>query len=392
MKKMKNVKISKKDPLIRSYLTNIGEERWRFRYKYYDSLGDRKEANRQGFRSENEAYRALLEIKTSIVNGEVKKVEKANLTVSEWLDIWYETHKNDWKITSLKQREMAIRLVMKPLLGKYKLQDLDKTTYKRVYINEILKLYKPSTVSLFHRLFKIVINAAVDNEILDRNRFKKITIQDNELINSNFLNATELNKLLSCAKEQENITNYSIILLLAFTGLRRGEAYGLKWVNIDFKNKTLSVKLTRDNKGVRTPKTKNSYRTIKLDDELIRQLLTYKKWCEQLKLSFGKTLAEDDFIFISNQTGMPIADSTILYSLRRTLAKAGLKTITPHGLRHTHATILLNEGVGVKYIAERLGNTPMMILDIYGHTIKEAEEMVVLTFRNKLNNDNDQHD
>jgi len=380
-------KISKKDPLIHSYLNKKGEENWRFRYKYYDSLGFRREVNRQGFKSENEALRALLEIKTSIANGEIKRVEKSNLTVGEWLDIWYETHKNDWKVTTKTQREMAIRIVMKPLLGKYKLQNLDKATYKRVFINELKKEYKSSTVKLFHNLFKIAINSAVDNEILPRNRFNKISIPDDDdenYVGDNFLTAEELHIFLETAKKHENITNFTLIMLLAYTGLRRGEAYGLQWKNIDFKKKTLSVDLTRDNKGARPPKTKNSYRTILIDDILVEQLKTYKTWCKKKLLSFGKYLKESDFIFISYQTGQPITENTILYCIRRCIKRSGLKKITTHGLRHTHATILLNENVGIKYIAERLGNTPAMIMNIYGHTIKENEERTVAIFSNKM--------
>ncbi|WP_163539227.1 tyrosine-type recombinase/integrase [Gracilibacillus sp. YIM 98692] len=381
-------KVSKKDPLIKSYLNGKGKELWNFRYKYYDSLDNRKEVRRQGFRTENEAYRALLEIKTSIANGDIKKVEKSKLTISEWLDIWYETHKSDWKVTTLRQREMAIRNVFNPLLGKYKLQELDKTTYKRVFINTLLKKYKPSTVKLFHRIFKVAINSAVDNEILNRNRFNKITIQDIEetvdKIDGNFLTAEELNILLETTKKYENITNYTLVLLLAYTGVRRGEACGLKWKNIDFENKSLTIELTRDNKGARPPKTKNSYRTILIDDILLNQLANYQKWCKETLLCFGKHLKQDNFMFLSYQTGKPITDSVILYCLRRVLKKSGIKRITPHGLRHTHATILLNENVGIKYIAERLGNTPAMIMDIYGHTIKENEEKTVSTFTDKM--------
>lgn len=318
-------KTSKKDPLIKSYITKNGEEKWGFRYKYYDSLGRRKELNRRGFRSENDAYRALLEFKTSIANGEVKKVEKSNLTVGEWLDIWYKTYKNDWKITTRTQREMAIRIVMKPLLGKYKLQKLDKATYKRAFINKLLNDYKPSTVKLFHTLFKIAINAAVDNEILTRNRFNNISIPNDEVekgrVGNNFLTAEELHILLETAKKHENITNYTLILLLAYTGLRRGEACGLRWESIDFKNKTLKVDRTRDNKGIRSPKTKNSNRIILIDELLIKQLKLYKKWCKKTLLSFGKHLKENDFVFISHQSGKPITDNTILYCLRRCLKK-----------------------------------------------------------------------
>ncbi|WP_257133293.1 HNH endonuclease [Bacillus wiedmannii] len=219
---------TKKDPELYYYFNTKGVKLWCFRHRYYDALGKRREKYKQGCKSENEAYRDLLEVKTSILNGEVKQVKNSNLTISEWLDIWYETHKNEWKISSCSQRENAIKYQMKPLLGKYKLAELDKSTYKRVYINELLKKYKPSTVQLFHRLFKIAINAAVDDELIPRNRFNKITIPNEEKTVENFFTAEELNEFIAAAKKHENITNYSIILLLAFTGLRKGELAGDK--------------------------------------------------------------------------------------------------------------------------------------------------------------------
>lgn len=386
---------SKKDPELYYSINEKDEQRWMFRHKYYDSLGKRKEKKKRGFLTEKEAYQALLEVKTNTLNGATKQVEYSNQTIAEWFDIWYETHKLDWKSTSRQQREMAIRLQIKPLLGHYKLQKLDKTTYKRAYINPLLKKYKVETVKLFHRLFKIGINAAVDDEILPRNRFNKITIRDeqtelrDENIEDNFLEAHELNQLLSTAKEHENITNYTFFLLLSYTGLRRGEACGLQWNNIDFTKKTVTVERTRDNKGVRSPKTNNSYRTILIDDILIQQLKTYKKWCKETRLKSGYHRKNNDFIFISYQTEKPITDNSITYSLRRIIKKAGLnKSITPHGLRHTHATILLSQGKrgsSVKVVAERLGNTPQMILDIYGHTFLDLEEETVQLFSESLN-------
>lgn len=366
------------------YKNAKGEKLWCYRHRYYDALGKRKEKSKQGFTSEKEAYRALLEVKTGVLNGDVKRIENSNLTVAEWLDIWFETNKNDWKVTSQQQRENAIKYQMKPLLGKYRLAELDKSTYKRVYINELLKRYQPSTVQLFHRLFKVAINAAVDDEIIPRNRFNKITIE-NDKVDDNFFTAGELRTFLALAKEKENISNYTLIFLLAYTGLRKGEAQGLKWEDINFEEKTITVRRTRDNKGVRSPKTKNSYRTILIDGELINQLKLYRKWSKEIKLSFGLRSTEDDFIFISYQNGTPVTDNMVKYAMDRLLKKSNLKRITPHGLRHTHATILISKRIPVKVIADRLGNTPQMILDIYGHSFKDLEEESVQAFEQALN-------
>ncbi len=382
---------SKLDKDLYYYFTSKKEKLWCYRYFYYDVLGKRKEKAKRGFKTEKEAYRALLEVKSNLLNGNDKQVEHANLTISEWLDIWYDTHKNDWKVTSQEQRKMAIKYQMKPLLGKYKLAELDKITYKRVFINKLLKKYKPSTVQLFHRLFKVAINAAVDDEILPRNRFNKITIEQDEP-KRNFLTAVELNKLLAATKQYENETNYTFLLTLAYSGMRKGEALGIQWNNIDFKAKTITIERTRDVNGIRTPKTKNSYRTILMDDMSMKQLQQYKSWCKQVKLSYGKKIKDNDLVFISFVTGEPISDTTPLRGLGRVIEKVNenveekdkITKISLHGLRHTHATLLISQRIPVKVIAERLGNTPQMIFDIYGHTFKELESEAVTAFNDSL--------
>ena len=358
-----------------------------YRHKYYDNIGKRKEKKKSGFKTEKAALKSLLEVKAATLRGNSKQVENDQMTVGEWLDIWYETHQNSWKVTSRAQREMAIRLHIKPLIGHYKLQKLDRSTYTREYLNVLEKKYKPRTVRLFHTLFKIAINAAVEDEILLRNRFTKITLSSNNDTpeeKANYFTPEQLVKFLAAAKELENITNYSFLLTVSYTGIRRGEAFGLQWKNIDFDKKTITIERTRDNKGVRSPKTKNSYRTILIDDLLINQLKEYRKWCRETMLSFGYKISDDSFVFTSHQTGKPLTDNSILYAFRRLLKATGLHAVTIHGLRHTHCTILLNRNSNVKVIAERLGNTPQMIYEIYGHVLKELETESVALFSQSL--------
>ncbi|PEP85323.1 tyrosine-type recombinase/integrase [Bacillus toyonensis] len=389
MKGMVIVKLHKssKEPEIYYYFNTKTEKLWMYRHKYYDNTGKRKEKKKSGFQSEKSALQSLFEVKSATIRGESKQVSNDQMTVGEWLDIWYNTHKNSWKPTSRAQREMAIRLQMKPLLGHYKLQTLDRITYKRMFLNVLEKKYKPSTVHLFHTLFKIAVNAAVEDEILSRNRFTKIKLSRQETVkeeNTNYFTPGQLVEFLKAAKQKENITNYTFLLTVAYTGIRRGEACGLQWKNIDFDNKTITIERTRDNKGIRSPKTKNSYRTILIDDVLLNQLKAYRKWCKETMLSFGHKLQNESFVFTSFQTGKPITDSSVLYALRRVLNKTNLPSITIHGLRHTHCTILLNQGLNVKVIAERLGNTPQMIYEIYGHVLKEMESKSVELFSQSL--------
>lgn len=378
---------SSKEKEVFWYLNAKGEKLWGFRHRYYDALEKRREVPRQGFATETIAIRELLKVKTDLINGNVKKVDNTNLTVSEWLDIWYEQEKRGWEITTEELRRNVIKDQIKPLLGKYKLAKLDKATYIREFINVLLKDYAVGSVETYHSTFSIAVNAAVESEIIEKNRFTRIPLSkdDEDEAFENFLSPAELGEFLKLAKSKLRITGYTSTLILAYTGLRRGEMNALRWNDIDFEGKKLTVDETRDRHGVRSPKTKRSRRTIIISDILINQLKLYRKWCMELKFSRGEKLLDEDFILISRK-GNPIYHFYINLAFDEIFDSSDVKRITPHGLRHTHATILLmsEKRIPVAVIAKRLGNTPQMINQIYGHVIAEVEEESVESFDNAI--------
>lgn len=309
------------------------------------------------------------------------------MTVAEWFNIWFESNKSSWKVSTQVNKEYHIRQYIKPILGQYKLQKLDKSTYRRVFIDVLDKKLKVSTIRIIHTTLKTAINAAVEEEILDRNRFNKIPFASSsiELAEEieNYFTPAELNTFLAAVKQQTSVTDYTFFLTIAYTGLRRGEGFGLMWKNIDFENKTLTVERNRGYHGIGTPKTKNSYRMIKIDDVLINQLKSYKTFCKETMLANGIKYNENIFVFI-DENGQPSNYENIRYVLKKIIQTNGLPTISIHGLWHTHATILLNRGLNVKVIAERLGNTVEMIYTIYGHVLKELELRAVDLFAESI--------
>lgn len=385
--KMKMEKSNKDDHLF-YYFNAKNEKRWCYRYRYYDEFGKRREASKQGFKSESEAYRMLLKVKSSILDGEIKEIESTNLTISKWFDIWMETNRDQWKTPTIKARVFTIENHIKPLLGNIKINNLDAATYKKKFINKLLDKLTPSTVHAYHTIFKIGINAAVENEIIKKNRFKKVKIRkDNPstLIVDNFYTAEQLSIFLEGAQALKSISHYTALLILASTGMRKGEALGLTWKDIDFNKFRITINKTRDYDGLRPPKTNNSYRTIKVGGKVINQLKLYQKWCKELKLSFGQPLKEEDFILISRTSGKPISPNSLNYAVNTVADNQKLKKITVHGLRHTHATILISKRIPVKVIADRLGNSPQMINDIYSHTFEELEIESVEVFEEAMN-------
>ncbi|MGE7940667.1 tyrosine-type recombinase/integrase [Lysinibacillus xylanilyticus] len=385
MSKKPKMNRSKKDNDLFWYIDTDETKKYAFRHRYYDVLGKRKEKTGQGFTTETAAFRKLLEVKSQLLNGNSIQVEHENMTVGAWMDIWYESNEREWEITTQKQRINIIKYQVKPLIGKMKLASLDKETYKRKFITPLLKEYKPSTVRLFHRVFKVAVNAAVDAELIPRNRFTKVVINDEEREKPNVLNIQQLNQLLSIAETEEPITSYAIIRTLAFTGIRRGEALALKWKNVDLKNGTITIEGTRDRNGHRTPKTKNSYRKIDIDEALIKLLKKYRAWSVEILLEDGDQLNKDNYVFISSQTKDPYADNSLFYAFKRMSDAMGIN-VKPHTLRHTHASILLYSGEDVATVAERLGNTPKVIWETYAHVIEDDKKKVTDVFLEALKN------
>lgn len=372
------------------YFLKSGKKRFMYRHLYYDLMGKRRERKKSGFKSLEEAERELIKLKASMLENNQLQADKHDLNVSQWIDIWYKTYSNDWAISTREARKNTIEKHVKRLIGNIKLKDITKTIYINKFLNVLKEEgFKPHSISSMHATVSTALNAAVEDDILDRNRIRSAPIEKPERL-TNFLTPNELNVFLRYAKK-ERISDYTLILLLAYTGMRSGEAIGMRWSNVDFKENTVTIERTRDVLGARKPKTMNSNRTIKVDELVFQQLKKYRAWCMQRKLECGEQLDDIDYIFLNNDGSMNYYKELLSIATRRiyrNIKKDEIKIniITGHGLRHTHATILLSQGIPVKTVADRLGNTPETLLETYAHSFDELEEHAVLSFSESLQN------
>ncbi len=369
------------------YFTKSGQKRYMYRHKYYNALGKRKEKKKSGFKTEEDAVRDLLKVKVDLMDGNTTQIEYSQMTVSQLLEIWFETKKRNWKITTIKNHKQGIRAINN-LIGHYKVSTLKASTYERDFLNFLSEEgYSQGTLRAFHATFKTAVNFAVNEEMIVRNRFSNIKIRYNKSL-ENFLEPKDLNTFLHYAKKLGNKTEWTMTYLLAYSGLRSGEAYALKWSEINFKENTITVEATRDYENRRTPKTENSYRTIEVDTKVMNTIKVYKKWCKQEKFSCGDKLTDDDLVFILSG-GEPVYYTYLNVFFRKLynhlkVNKINLKNITPHGLRHTHATILINALIPPPDIADRLGNTLEMIYNVYAHSFRNMETKTVSAFSDSL--------
>lgn len=197
----------------------------------------------------------------------------------------------------------------------------------------------------------------------------------------------EIRKLLNFAKESESHI-YIFLLLELYTGLRRGELFGLTWDDVDFVNKTVTVNKNRTgtNKQVTmqvlTPKTESSNRTIPITDETITALKAEKEKQQEYKTMFGNCYDDTHDFVIRNINGKPYTNlSAINRVVTRLMKKAGLKHCTIHGLRHSVATILDDNDVSIQNISKLLGHSDTRITEntyIHRNNIVKRESICVL--------------
>ena len=217
----------------------------------------------------------------------------------------------------------------------------------------------------FHHHLKAAILDAVDEGLIDKDPTRKVIIKGKtpRKKKTKFLNQFELHMLLKTLKTESTLNYDWLILLIAKTGMRFSEAIALTPSDFDFARQTLSISKTWNYKGdggFQPTKNKSSVRKIEVDWMIVSQFA-----------GLIKDLPQDKPIFIRKEN---IFNSTINDILERRCSEAGIPVITVHGLRHTHASLLLFAGVSIASVAKRLGHSSMNTTErTYLHIIQELE-------------------
>ena len=181
-------------------------------------------------------------------------------------------------------------------------------------------------------------------------------------------------------------TRYGPVFFLAlYTGMRRSELLGLRWTAVDLDAKTVSVVETLQRilgKGMMTlqPKTAKSRRLINLPAAAAALLNGLKVKQKEQRQFLGLEWQESDYVFCLAD-GRPYSPDKVSLAFAEVIKKAGLPHIRLHDLRHTHATMMMAQGVNPKTVAERLGHSSVVItLDTYSHVLPGLQEEAALKF------------
>lgn len=278
---------------------------------------------------------------------------------SQWIAVYKEGAIR--KVTMDKY--LLTQMWVKRLAPELRICDLSRITYQNL-LNDYAKLHERQTTMDFHHQLKGAILDAVDEGLIERDPTRKAIVKGKEPREkkTKYLNQFELHKLLSNLDLGQEINWDWFILLVAKTGMRFSEALAITPKDFDFSKQSLSISKTWDyknNTGFLPTKNQSSVRRIQIDWQLIIQFST-----------MVKNLPEDKPIFVSGK----IYNSTVNDILTRHCKTVEIPVISIHGLRHTHASLLLFAGVSIASVAQRLGHSSMTTTQkTYLHIIQELE-------------------
>ena len=289
--------------------------------------------------------------------------EKGSELFYKYYERWIRIYK-EGAIRDITMKKYEITLVwLKKLVPQLSLCDLNRITYQKL-LNDYAAVHERQTTMDFHHQLKAAILDAVDDGLIERDPTRKAIIKGKtpRVKKIKYLNQFELHTLLSSLKLPPQINWDWLILLIAKTGMRFSEALALTPKDFDFARQALSVERTWDYKGrggFMPTKNKSSVRKIQLDWQTIIQFS-----------ELIKGLPEDEPIFIRGR----VFNSTINSILARHCKAQNIPVISIHGLRHTHASLLLFAGVSIASVARRLGHASMTTTQkTYLHIIQELE-------------------
>lgn len=284
---------------------------------------------------------------------------------SDYYEKWISIYKEGAirKVTMDKYR-LTLQWIKK-LAPKLKIADLDRITYQKL-LNDYAETHERQTTMDFHHQMKAAILDAVDEGYISRDPSRKVIIKGKapRPKKIKYLNQYELHALISDLKLDQGINFDWLILLIAKTGMRFSEAIALTPNDFDFVKQTLSINKTWNYKGkggFQPTKNKSSIRKIQIDWMIVSQIS-----------ALIKDLPKDQPLFIKQNK--PIYNATVNDILERHCKRAKVPILTIHGLRHTHASILLFAGVSIASVAKRLGHSNMNTTEkTYLHIIQELE-------------------
>ncbi|SCC46887.1 tyrosine-type recombinase/integrase [Bacillus wiedmannii] len=342
--------------------------------------GKRRQKWFSGYRTKKEAQADVAKKVTELNEGTF--VEPSKLTLKDYLLEWLKVKEMTIDKSTFDYYEDIVLKHILPALGKIYLNKLNVIQVQQFYRN-LTNTLSNGRILLIHRVLNNALNQAVAQKIIIENPAKFASKPKKEKTPIQIWTEEEVKRFLFHSQD----SRYHIGYILAITtGMRLGEVLGLRWQDIDFDNHTLTITNTvgHDNKIKQGAKTNFSQRTMPIPVETINALKSHNHFIKKEKLRLGNAYNDFDLIVCTTRGGI-VSRNYFRTKFYEVIKKADVSKIKFHDLRHTHASLLLKQGVHPKIVSERLGHTNVSVtLNIYSHVLPNIQEEAVAKFAKSI--------
>ena len=342
---------------------------------YVDIDGVPHRYHKRGFSSAEEAKeweRTFLLKATNEVNN--------NITFKELYFIYKDAKLSKIKSTSMYKVDQIVNLHILPYWGGTK---LNKITTDKVenWQAELLNItyskngnnikYANSHLELIQTRFKTINKFGITKGFINDMRLSMFDIAKRKDEIKKEMLFWQPYEFMEFIKEIDQLRFYTFFNTLYWCGLRSGEALALTWKDIDLDKRIIKIRKSYSKHGkiISTPKTDNSIRDVIIPEMCFKALLQHH---EAHKKIIG--YCDSRYVFDFDK---PLDDNSIRYVKNRACQKAGIKQIRIHDFRHSHVSLLINQGFSPFDIAKRLGHTVEMVNNVYGHWFTDAQQSMV---------------
>lgn len=346
---------------------------------------------RGGFKTKKDAQAAAAEAQLAVDSNTF--VQLSGVTFKDFAAEWLESYALNVKKSSVRIRKHQIALMCE-VLGQVPMQAINPRIYQKALDTLVRSKFATNTISGAHTAARMVFKRACEYRVIkeDPSRFARPprrqsrSIQQIEKVPP-YLEKDQLSRLLDAACTHGLASDYPILMLLAYTGMRIGELLALTWQDVDLKKSTVSISKTLympDNNAMHyellPPKTVSGYRVIDIPPEVTTALQAWRKEYALEKMRWGSDWhTAYDFIFPAvNNHGYPRTQKAVQIRIDRLQRFCPLPVrVTPHVFRHTHISLLAEAGAALHEIMDRVGQvddetTKKVYLHVTAHRKQEA--------------------
>ena len=362
-----------------SYILKNGGEKYGYTITVTPAdpaTGKYPQATKKGFSSERTAKSAMMEAIKKL-DEDSNRMKPRTLTLKDWAERWLKEESPNLRPWTVKTYHHAVHHYILPELGALPLSRITPDRIERLY-QQLGETLSQVTVHRVHRVLRTCLLRAVKFGYLDKSPLVKVNAPDRRSPRRGTLSVASAQRLLEWLQVHRP-TAYMAAFLALYTGMREGEVAGLQWRDIDIQSAVIRVERTRQRISAKQDilgptKTDGSQRRIVVTQFVVEEL---QQWMRAQQMYEGDQWSVDSFV-VRTIDGVIPAPAAWATSIRLARDALKLPSVTFHDLRHTHATWLLESGVDLKTVSQRLGHTSITITaDIYAHVTDSMQRKAV---------------